>query len=88
LPYDYIDDDLDFDEFEYAKMCEHLNRWLYALLVDMAIDNPTLILTSTQQRMEFRNVPPKPIQETTFTFDPSIDASTVKINHTYWEKVI
>ena len=55
LSYDYIDQDLDFDEEYYANMCQSFNRWLETTAADVIKENEAKKLKIVQNRMIFRN---------------------------------
>lgn len=86
-PYDYIDDDLDFDEFEYMKMCTHFKKWVETLLSQAAHDAPHTMVTLRESKMEFRDQPDVLVEETAFLFDPLENESAIKIQKQYWRKL-
>lgn len=87
LPYDYIDDDLDFDEFEYVKMTTHFKKWLETLLCNVAQDHPGTKVSAKESKMEFRDIPETPLEEVSFVFDPSLNDCAVRVTRQYWCKV-
>lgn len=57
LLYDYIDDDLDFDEMYYKNMCIEFGRWLSTVCKEILRDKGAdiNIIVVTENRMLFRN---------------------------------
>lgn len=51
--YDYIDDDLDFDEEYYSNMCMTFQKWLEATALDMIRSNEIGTVEITQNKMVF-----------------------------------
>ena len=53
--YDYIDDDLDFNEEYYAGLCNHFQRWLESTATDVVKQKEVRLVRLIQNRMLFRN---------------------------------
>lgn len=63
LPYDSIDDDLDFDEFQYDKMCAHFKRWLHSLLLQIVQEHGCEIESNeidTDETIHYATDPTRP----------------------------
>ena len=52
--YDYIDDDLDFNEEHYSSLCNSFQRWLETTAYDMVKMHEVRKVKITQNRMVFR----------------------------------
>lgn len=55
LAYDYIDDDLDFDEEYYQGLCGSFQKWLEATALDMVREYEVRKVTLVRNHMLFRN---------------------------------
>lgn len=53
--YDYIDDDLDFNEEYYSGLCASFQRWLETTALDMVKTREVKSVTIIQNRMVFRH---------------------------------
>lgn len=53
--YDYIDDDLDFNEEYYQGLCDSFQRWLESVALDMLKESEAKRIKIIHNRMVFRN---------------------------------
>ena len=53
--YDYIDDDLDFNEEYYSGLCTAFQKWLQSTAIDMIKANEASKIKIIRNRMVFRN---------------------------------
>lgn len=74
LLYDYIDDDLDFNEEYYKGLCNTFQRWLEAAGSDMVKAKEARKVRIIHNRMIFRN---KDSHRETVTFERNHDESYI-----------
>lgn len=55
MSYDYIDDDLDFDEEYYTGLCNSFQKWMETVAVDMVRFREAGSVKVTRNRMLFRD---------------------------------
>jgi hypothetical protein len=77
IAYDYIDDDLDFDEDYYASMCKSFQTWLETTALDMIRQSEASQIRIVQNRMIFRDTDYH-VETNTY----SVDQVVKKILHT------
>ncbi len=88
LPYDYIDDDLDFDEIEYAKMQNGFQHTLHNILLPnlAAQDQLQSTVTCRQYRMNSQNTPDTLIDEFILTQSPE-HPNMIHVTRNYWMRL-
>jgi len=82
LPYDSIDDDLDFDEFEYQKLQLGFKRSLENTLSSVTTELPGFFIVCRELKMEFGDRSEALVEESIYTHDPT--RRSVKVVKTYW----
>lgn len=76
LAYDYIDDDLDFNEDYYQGLCVSFQKWLKATALDMVREREARKVTLVRNIMIFRNTD---AHAETFTFSIAGDNSYISV---------